>query len=115
MSPWEQAVGELEAATLAMEAMDFDGVEAARAILDRRSRAIARLGDLRESWLALPPAVRERLAERLRAAERAGASASLRLARSKGGVTLEWSRWNQVRRALTCGIRPGAPTIDCRG
>ena len=115
MKPLERALRELEIATAAAARISLQDVERARAIFKRRSSAIAELAGLRDSVLSLPAAELQEVVSRLQSAAKAGEEARHGLARSKGSVTAEWSRWNQIRRALGPVGRAGANKIDCRG
>jgi hypothetical protein len=113
MSHLEQALRELEIATAAVAAVSLEDIEGARSILKRRSKAVARLVGFQDVVLALPAAARQEVLSRLRSSAKAGETARQELALSKLSVTAEWSRWNQVHRAL--GERVAATKIDCRG
>jgi hypothetical protein len=115
MSHLEHALRELEIATAAAAGISLDNIEGARAILKRRSNAIAQLAAFRDVALVLPPAELREVLSRLRSAATAGEEAQQQLAHSKGGVTSEWSRWNHVRRALGPVGRSEVTKIDCRG
>jgi hypothetical protein len=111
----EQALRELEIATAAVAGISLEDIEAARAILKRRSKAIARLAGFRGAALALPAAALQEVVIRLNPAAGAGEAAQRQLERSKGGVTAEWSRWNRVHRALGSAGRARATKVDCSG
>ena len=100
MPPVESALRELEAATVAAAAMMLDDPAAASAILKRRAKAIAQVAGLRESALALPATEREAFLQRLRSTFEGGEWAKQKVARAQRAATADWSRWNQVHRAL---------------
>jgi hypothetical protein len=113
MSNLEHALRELEIATAAVAALSLEDIERSRAILNRRSQALARLAGVYDLVLALSTPEKRETMSRLAAALAAGEGAQRQLAASKRGVTVEWSRWNRVHRAL--GERAAATRIDCRG
>jgi hypothetical protein len=113
MSHLEQALRELEIATAA--AFSLDDIDRARAVLNRRSQAIARLHEFRDAAAPLSPEARREVLSRLESAARAGEVARQELTRSKRQVTAEWSRWNQVHRALGSAKGAGATRIDYCG
>jgi len=111
----ESAIRDLEIATAALAALTVEDGERARAILNRRSKALARLANLIHASPPLSREGRQRILESLRTAHGLGEMAGERLARSKRRMMVEWSRWNQIHQALDAGAGPGAQKIDCRG
>jgi hypothetical protein len=115
MSHLEQALRELEIATATLAETSGEDVEIVRAVLDRRSRAIARVIDLKDAVLALPQVERDGIIQRMRYACGAGELAQLRLTGLKREIVAEWSHWNQIHRSLAAGSSPDARKVDCSG
>jgi hypothetical protein len=115
MPPVERALRELEAATDAAAAMILDDPAGAGAILKRRAKAITQVAGLRESVLALPATAREAFLQRLRSAFEGGEWAKQKVARARRRAMADWSRWNQVHRALDPARRGPARNVDYCG
>jgi ABC-type transporter Mla subunit MlaD len=115
MSHLEQALRDLEIATAALAENSGADAEIVRAILDRRSQAIARVLDLKDATLALPAEERDQIIQRMRYAAGAGELTQLRMAGSQRELVAEWSHWNQIHRSLAAGSSPDARKVDCSG
>jgi hypothetical protein len=114
MTELERALRELEIATAELAGISVEDADAACAILNRRSKAIARLAGLIHSSPTLSHEARDRILESLRSASDQGELAGEKLARAKRKTMVEWSRWNQIHLALD-GASPATTKIDYRG
>jgi hypothetical protein len=114
MSDLERALRDLEVATAAVAKMSVADSEAA-AVLARRSKAIARLAELKDTIIAFPPEQQAEVVQRMRYASGGGELAQLRLAGSQRKTIAEWSKWNRISQSLPAGNPPGAKKVDCSG
>jgi hypothetical protein len=115
MSHLELALRDLEVATAALAKMKVEDIEGADAVMARRSKAIARLAELKDTLLAFPPEEQAQIVQRMRYASGGGELAQLRLAGSQRKALAEWSRWNQVSHSLPAGVPPRSKKVDCSG
>src|SRR5579859_1164723 len=115
MSDLERALRDLEVATAAIAKMPVEDIDGASAALARRSRAIARLAELKDAVLELPPEEQAEIVQRMRYASGGGELAQLRLAGSERKALAEWSKWNRISQSLPTGIPPGSKKVDCSG
>ena len=115
MSHLEQALRNLEVATLALTKMPLEDIEEAEAILVRRAEAIAELSELKDDVLAFPPDEREQIVQRMRYASAGGELAQLRLAGSHRTAIAEWRQWNRVSQSLPAGTTTDTKTVDYSG
>jgi len=91
------------------------GIEEADAILVRRSRAIARIAELKDAVLAFPSEEQAEIVQRMRYASGGGELAQLRLAGSQRKTVAEWSQWNRISLSLPAGIPSDLKKVDCSG
>jgi hypothetical protein len=115
MSDLERAIRDLEVTTAALAKMPVEDIEGAEAVLARRSKAIARLAELKDAVLAFPPEEQADIVQRMRYACGGGELAQLRLAGSQRKALAEWSRWNRISQSLPAGAPSHAKKIDCSG
>src|ERR1700686_1243788 len=115
MSDLERALRDLEIATAALAKMPLEDVEGADAVLARRSKAIARLAELKDDVLAFPPEEQAQIVQRMRYASGGGELAQLRLAGSHRKAVADWRQWNRVAQSLPAEIPPDTKKIDCSG
>jgi hypothetical protein len=111
----ERALRDLEVATAAMAKMPVDDSEGADAVLARRSKAIARLAELKDSVLALPPEKQAEIVQRMRYASGGGELSQLRLAGYQRKTIAEWRKWNRISQSLPAATPSGIKTVDCSG
>jgi hypothetical protein len=115
MSYLEQALRDLEIATAALAKMSLEDVDGVEAVLARRSKAIARLAELKDDVLAFPPEDQAQIVQRMRYASGGGELAQLRLAGSQRKTVAEWTKWHRVSQSLPAGIPPETKKIDYSG
>ena len=115
MSNLEQALRDLEIATAALAKMPVEDVEEVETVLARRSKAVARLPELKDAVLALPPEEQAGIVQRMRYASGGGELAQLRLAGSQRKALVEWGRWNRISHSLPAGSPQGSNKVDCSG
>jgi hypothetical protein len=115
MSDLERALRDLEVTTAAVAKMPAEDIDGANAVLARRSKAIARLAELKDAVLDLPPEEQAEAVQRMRYASGGGELAQLRLAGSQRKALAEWSKWNRISQSLPPGIQPGSKKVDCSG
>jgi hypothetical protein len=115
MSYLEQALRDLEIATTALAKMPVEDIEGAEAVLVRRSKAIARLAELKDTVLDFPPEQQAEIVQRMRYASGGGELAQLRLAGSQRKVIADWTQWNRVSQSLPAEIPPDTKKVDCSG
>src|ERR1700680_2529016 len=105
MSDLERALRDLEIATAALAKMPLEDVEGADAVVARRSKAIARLAELKDAVLVFPPEEQAEIVQRMRYASGGGELAQLRLAGSQRKALADWSKWNWISQSLPPGIQ----------
>ena len=115
MSDLERALRDLEVATAAIAKMPVEDIDGASTALARRSRAIARLADLKDAVLELPREEQAEIVQRMRYASGGGELAQLRLVGFQRKTLAEWSKWNRISQSLPPGIPQGSKKVDCRG
>jgi hypothetical protein len=115
MSFLESALRDLEVATAALGEVPADDMGQVSAALELRSKAIARVAGLATDVLALPPAERDGVVQRLRYASGAGELAQLKLSGGQRNMMAEWRHWNRINRSLEAGSAQEAKKVDCRG
>jgi hypothetical protein len=115
MSHLEQVLRDLEVATAALAKMPVEDIEGAEAVLVRRAAAIARLAELKDAILAVPPEEQAQIVQRMRYASGGGELARLRLIGSRRKTVAEWSKWNQISQSLPTGTAPNTKKVDCSG
>jgi len=115
MSHLESALRDLEVATAALAKVPVEDIEEADAILVRRSRAIARIAELKDAVLAFPSEEQAEIVQRMRYASGGGELAQLRLAGSQRKTVAEWSQWNRISLSLPAGIPSDLKKVDCSG
>ena len=115
MSHLEQALRDLEIATAALAKMPLEDFEEAEAVLSRRSMAIARLAELKDSVLAFSPEEQAQIVQRMRYASGGGELAQLRLAGSQRKAIADWRQWNRVSQSLPAGSPSDTKKIDYSG
>jgi hypothetical protein len=115
MSDLERALRDLEIATAALAKMPLEDAEGADAVVARRSKAIARLADLKDAVLQLPAEQQAEIVQRMRYASGGGELAQIRLAGSQRKALAEWGRWNRISHSLPAGPPQGPNKVDCSG
>ena len=108
MRDLEQALRELEAATAALAEIPADHLEAMRAVLDRRSDALACLAEI-------GPRCSEETLQRLRLICEGGVKAQARICNFRSAALAEWVQWSRIYRALGADGCPDPMRINCRG
>ena len=114
MSNLEQALRDLEIATAALAKMPVEHVEEVETVLARRSKAVARLAELKDAVLALPPEEQAGIVQRMRYASGGGELAQLRMAGSQRTAVADWSKWHRISQSLAAGI-PVETKVDYEG
>ena len=115
MSDLERALRDLEVATADIAKMPVEDIDGASEVLARRSRAIARLADLKDAVLELPREEQAEVVQRMRYASGGGELAQLRLAGSQRKALADWSKWNRISQSLPPAIPPCSKKVDCSG
>jgi hypothetical protein len=115
MSDLERALRDLEIATAALAKMPLEDVEGADAVVARRSKAIARLAELKGAVLAFPPEEQAEIVQRMRFASGGGELAQLRLSGSQRKALADWGRWNRISHSLPAEPPHGFNKVDCSG
>jgi hypothetical protein len=115
MSDLERALRDLEVATAAIAKMPLEDSERAEALLTRRSNAIARLVELKDSVLASPLEEQEQIVQRMRYASGGGELTELRLTGFKRKTIAEWSKWHRISQSLPAEIPSDIKRVDCKG
>jgi hypothetical protein len=115
MSYLEQALRDLEIATAALAKSPVDDVEGMEVVLTRRSKAIARLAELKEAVLAFPQEEQAGIVQRMRYASGGGEVAQLRLAGSQRKAVAAWGKWHRISQSLPAVISPDSKKVDYSG
>ena len=115
MSDLERALRDLEVATAALAKMPVEDIDGAAAVVARRSKAIARLAELKDAVLAFPPEEQAEIVQRMRYASGGGELAQLKLAGSQRKALAEWGRWNRISHSLPAASSQRSNKVDCSG